>query len=267
MPPARIIGGPPHNANASKAKEVQSGPASSSSREPLAEVRNGKPRSTKPAANNGHRPAGMHPDFIKMLEESRRKREAAEAVEQAAREKHERELDAEKDYVTIGRPWWDWSREHDLGFFSDTPKEKREELTREYEKQRVTYSNKPSAEFPEWKWVMSKRATLMLEDFDELLKKRDPDEYDVYFGSNFFGYGVQEVIDTHMQSFFEEYRKGNSNTLLLWSYMEAMAFFLAGGSGAMHAWYMCDDSERNFEQLLIIGVALLTMLNTFEKEI
>ena len=145
--------------------------------------------------------------------------------------------DSEHEFKTIGRPLWDLWREHPVGMFDDASDKEKAKLCKQFDAQQKKCNAKDPSKHPKWKWIMSRRSTEMLNSFDEEIAKRDPEEYGVYFGNDWMGYGVQEVIEGHMQSFFNEFRKGKCDAMKLWHHMEAIAYFFCDHNGPIHAWY------------------------------
>lgn len=74
--------------------------------------------------------------------------------------------------------------------------------------------------------------------FDVLTTLRDPDQWsDFYFGKHFPDYGIHEVLDSHMQSFWKESKRLPSHILFLWSHMAALASLMSYHNGVIRAWY------------------------------
>jgi hypothetical protein len=115
----------------------------------------------------------------------------AETPELHSYEEQEIQHDAEKQFVTIGQPWFDFRREHDLGIFTATPQDEQKKLRRQFDKQQVTYSEKDPADHLEWPWIASKKCGQILEAFEVEINNRDPEQFDVYMGNDFCGYGVR----------------------------------------------------------------------------
>jgi hypothetical protein len=109
------------------------------------------------------------------------------------------------EFVTMPRPPFDFSREHDEEEREEMEEERPEEwkkLEDEFAEQAEKYFKKSLADFPGWTWVISKKAYSMYTKWDMECQKRDQDRFGMHIYNDFSGYGVQEVFENIVCSTF-----------------------------------------------------------------
>jgi hypothetical protein len=97
------------------------------------------------------------------------------------------------EFITLPRPSFDIQREYDADEMDTNEVNK---LEKEMQKEAKKYLKKPAKDFPEWPWIISKRALELYEKFSMEMQKRDQDRFGMHIYNDFTGYGIQEVIET-----------------------------------------------------------------------
>ena len=65
----------------------------------------------------------------------------------------------------------------------------------------ICMCEKSPADFPEWKWVMSKAGAAAAKDLGGECQKRDQDLFGLHIYNDFSGWGFQEAMENHVSSF------------------------------------------------------------------
>jgi hypothetical protein len=164
------------------------------------------------------------------------------------------------EYLTIPRPMFDYTRQY-------TGDEMEERVDLDVVKALAEkHDRKPAADYPNYKWIISKPA---IDRYDELQRqdqKRDQFALGMYVSNDFYGYGQQEVIENALVQFADEFKKApkDRSSAKLWMNIEGLAWHLCHGE--FTAWYMIDDSQRVADTMHVIGYALLVALNHLERD-
>lgn len=110
------------------------------------------------------------------------------------------------DFMTVPQPMADFRFAHRCEIESMSASA-RKKLNKTYNDTSEAHVRKDPKDFPDWPWVISKRAFKMWQDMDVALQKRDPDAWGMHIYSDWYGYGMHEVVETHLKSFHKEFVK------------------------------------------------------------
>ncbi|KIX96764.1 uncharacterized protein Z520_07484 [Fonsecaea multimorphosa CBS 102226] len=120
----------------------------------------------------------------------------------------------------------------------------------------------PATELPGHPWILTTKGYSLIARLQWEVDVRDQDAVGEHFFSDFSGYGFQEVMENQLLSFNREFsNKGGASPAALWSIIEGFAWTLYDPS----CWFNIDDSDGLLATLQLIGGAVFTTLNTFEK--
>ncbi|KAF2093459.1 hypothetical protein NA57DRAFT_61574 [Rhizodiscina lignyota] len=95
------------------------------------------------------------------------------------------------------------------------------------------YNKKPADDFPGYKWIISTIADALWTNMQLAEQKCNPDIMSMYIYNDFYGYGVQEIIENALVAWNDEYSK--------------------------------KDGERMCRTLYLLGLALLETLHQMER--
>lgn len=164
------------------------------------------------------------------------------------------------EYLTLPRPWFDYNRQY-------TEDEREDLLIKDIVKELAEkYNEKPLANFPNYKWVISKPAQDLWDELRAQDLRRNPDNMNMYIYNDFHGYGQQEVVENALMKFHAEFKwdTKSRDSAKMWSVMEGLSFYLSYGN--FQAWYMTDDTDRAADTVHMVGYALLVALNHLERD-
>jgi hypothetical protein len=128
---------------------------------------------------------------------------------------------------------------------------------------KAEWNGKPASEYPEHRWVISEKG---FEDFCKLeiqADYRNPDNFAMYIYNDFWGYGIQEVIENWLLDFDKAFKsKADDGLLRLWHQMQPMFLWLANYD--MGAWVHMDDADKWHDTFEIINLSLLTAMHRLD---
>jgi len=104
------------------------------------------------------------------------------------------------DFMTISRPMFDFHEQYDPDDLAKMSKKKIDKLEKDYNAENELHFKKDIKDFPEWKWIVSRKGYKMFVNMDVDIQKRDQDRFMMHVYTDFSGYGVQEVIENWVSS-------------------------------------------------------------------
>jgi hypothetical protein len=127
------------------------------------------------------------------------------------------------------------------------------------------WNGKPASQFPDHKWIISEQGWEAYINLGEQADYRDPDNFDMYIYNDFYGYGIQEVIENWFVEFDKRFRAKESKKRVvdLWHHMHPVFLWLTNYS--IEPWMHIDDGMRVHDTFTLIGKALLTTLCELDK--
>lgn len=137
----------------------------------------------------------------------------------------------------MGRPIWDFDREHDPDAVEEMSEGEFDKLQEEYNNQFNKYEEQDPNKHPDYLWMISKTASQMYHEMDAAFEKRDFDMMHMHIYNDTHGYAIDEVIKTHFLSFAKEYRKSKPNIGKLWAHLESFAWLAAESERQIGAWH------------------------------
>jgi hypothetical protein len=60
--------------------------------------------------------------------------------------------------------------------------------------------SKSPEDFPEWKWLLTRKGVRMVADLKNEAEKRDQDAFDQYHYNDYSAHGFQEVVENHVSN-------------------------------------------------------------------
>ncbi|KAF1968411.1 hypothetical protein BU23DRAFT_558647 [Bimuria novae-zelandiae CBS 107.79] len=123
---------------------------------------------------------------------------------------------------------------------------------------------KPVGEHNHRKWVMLKEGWSMFCDWKRRSGYCQPDFLAMYIYNDFYGYGIQELLENLLLKFDAALKEKNVEEAKWdsWAVISAMALWLNAGEGSDYM--MNDDGDRVVEISALVGIALLTALAMVE---
>jgi hypothetical protein len=113
-------------------------------------------------------------------------------------------------------------------------------------------------------FIMSEAAISILDKGLWELSKRDQDNFDMHFYTDFSGYGYQEVIENRFMEFNSIMNKrGGPNAIDLWIQLSSFAQLVANDVPGW--WGLHDDGPLWMSTVGLIGIATLTTLDALER--
>jgi len=173
------------------------------------------------------------------------------------------------EYFCIPRPQWDLENENDdRDEDEQLDEEELEELTETLRETHIKILHKPAAEQPDYKWIAMEKTWQLFLEWDRRQSYTNPDNFEMYIYNDFYGYGLQEMIENILVKFNKEVIKKNKDETALkqmWATISAFIHWLLfetpeiGGS-----WFGLDDGERVEKTANLIGRAFLEALNELD---
>lgn len=123
--------------------------------------------------------------------------------------------------------------------------------------------NRPASELPDHKWIMLRKAVVLLANAMREAEYHDPDNFQMYVYNDFFGYGLMEMVENFLVDYHKEFSKKQQNLKATWAQITPLGQFM--NTYDMTPFGMTDDGARVGETVRLIGTTILSMLNALDR--
>ncbi|KAK5088805.1 hypothetical protein LTR05_003027 [Lithohypha guttulata] len=163
------------------------------------------------------------------------------------------------EYITMVRPKHDREMEN-----RDTNELDGEALEEQYEAdEEARERDQPASERPDHKWIIMRKAWLLLCTSSREATFRCPDLFNSYVYNDFEGYGQLELLENYLVSYSNEFKKKDRNLKEMWILLVALGHWLSMAD--LEPMHMIDDGYRLNDVISLMGCALLSMLNALDR--